>query len=429
MNFKFDYLTFSIIPQFEIYNSSLFVDFIIGFLHFTDHSADFQISKNGGFYDQKYYFHNIYIKTPPADNPKQGYCVEMTGEGYNYYIEFRKNKNPDFTERSFFADILSLQEFSQYKFNLARLDIAIDDNVFNISDSLLDFDTIRRAVLDGEVVTRFRHRTIITNGEILSTVDKSTPFQIYEKGSTNSKFKGSTIYLGCRSNTHCRFYDKLAEMKVHKKPYDENIKHWIRFELQAKADNAMAIITQFVKLSADDFSKYLSEVLLDMVRFVDPNGEQLQSNYYRCPVKSWWSKFLGTVERSKLFHKKPQSNSFVRAVNHVKHNCASDLRALAAVGGLTMICGLIKEGSEEHYKKKHDLIVDDFINYGSFEIDKFKYKGIDKYKLYFADDKEYRSFLVSLRELRDETNLKLMEKAEQEQRNFYINLNKGFTDE
>lgn len=337
----------------------------------------------------------------------------MTGEGYDYYIEYRKSKDPNFTEQSFFADILSLAENDRYKVNPTRLDVAIDDIAYNGDDYLLDFDTVRRSVLDGELVTRFRHRTIITNGEIISTVDRSTPYQIYEKGSTKSKFKGSTIYLGKRDNTHCRFYDKMAEMQVHGKELDEKITHWIRFELQAKNDNAMAIITQFVNLPANEFSPYLSNVLLDMVRFVDPNGETLSSNYYRCPVKSWWSKFLGTVNKSKLVHKKPKVNRYVRAVKHIENNCAATLYALGQVGGVTLIHGLIKSGAEKHYKSSHHQIVDDFIEYGNFEIDPLN--GVDKYKLYFADEKEYHSFLVNLRNLRDENNLRLMEKAKQDQ--------------
>lgn len=416
MDFKFDYLTFSIKPNFEICNNLLFMDWLIDFLKMQDKRLDFQLGKSGGFYDQKLYYHNIYIKSPPPEKPEQGFLVEMTGEGYDYYIEYRKKQNPSFTERSFFADILSLQELDIYKINITRLDVAIDDIAYDNDEYLLDFDTIRQSVLEGELVTRFRHRTIVTGGEIQATVDSSTPFQIYEKGSRRSKIKGSTIYLGKRENTHCRFYDKVAESKAHEKEIDENITHWMRFELQAKNDNAMAIVTQFVNLPAEEFSPYLSNVLLDMVRFIDPEGETLSSNYYRCPVKSWWSKFLGTVQTAKLIHKKPKYNKFVRAVNFIENTCAATLYALGKVGGLTLIHGLIKSGSEKHYKSHHRQIEDDYIEYGNFEIDKLS--GVDKYKLYFENDNYYRKFLVELRKHRDETTVKLMERAKRDQEEY-----------
>lgn len=416
MDFKFDYLTFSIKPQFEIHSSLLFMDWLIDFLKLHDKRFDFQLGKSGGFYDQKLCYHNIYIKSPPPEKPEQGFLVEMTGEGYDYYIEFRKNQNSNFTEQSLFADILSLQELDCFKINISRLDFAVDDIAYNNEDHLLDFDTIRRSVLDGDLVTRFRHRTIVTGGEISSTVDKSTPFQIYEKGSMKSKIKGSTIYLGKRENTHCRFYDKVEEMKVHDKEIDKNITHWIRFELQAKHDNAMAIATQFVNLSPEDFSSYMSNVLLDMVRFVDTEDETLSSNYYRCPVKSWWSKFLGTVQTAKLIHKKPKNNKFVRAVNFIENTCAATLYSLGKVGGLTLIHGLIKSGAEKHYKSHYRQIEDDFIEYGNFEIDKLI--GVDKYKLYFEDEQVHRKFLVELRKHRDENMFKLMERAKQDQEEY-----------
>lgn len=392
------------------------MDWLIDFLKMQDKRFDFQLGKSGGFYDQKLHYHNIYIKSPPPDNPKEGFFVEMTGEGYDYYIEYRKNQDPNFTERSFFADILSLQEHDRFKLNITRLDVAIDDIAYNDDEYLLDFDTIRQAVLDGELVTRFRHRTIVTGGEIVSTVDSSTPFQIYEKGSRKSKIKGSTIYLGKRENTHVRFYDKVQELKAHEKEMDEKITHWIRFELQAKHDNAMAIVTHFVNLSPEEFSPYLSNVLLDMVRFVDPEGENLSSNYYRCPVKSWWSKFLGTVQTAKLIHKKPKNNKFVRAVNFIENTCAATLYSLGKVGGLTLIHGLIKSGAEKHYKTQHRQIEDDFIEYGNFEIDKLI--GVDKYKLYFEDEEDHRKFLLELRKHRDENMFKLLERAKQEQEEY-----------
>lgn len=414
MNFKIDYLRFTIKPNFELHNILSFADFVIrDVLGIPDLLFSFKCKNCGGFYDQKLYFNNIYVKTPPADKMSEGFLVDMTGEGYDYFIEYRIRKNPSFSERRLFSNLFSLRELDLYDLNVTRCDFAFDDKSFN-DKHFLDFDVIKNAVLSGAVVTRFRNRTIVTNGEIVSTVDKTTPFLIYEKGSTRNKFKGSTVYLGDRSKTHVRFYDKLAEMQVHGKSYDENIKHWIRFELQACRDNAMALLTKFVELSPEEFSKYISSVILDMVKFVDISKEKLASNYYRCPVLKWWSSFIGTVDKSKLVHNKPKVNKFKKAVDWTVHSVASTAGAIIKSVGVQGYFGFIKQGIEEHYRPDvHDLIVDDYINKGNFDIEQLH--GVDVFSVYFSDEKEFRQFLVEMRKLREETFLKIMEQEKHKQ--------------
>lgn len=413
MDFKYDYLRFTIKPNFEIHSVLSFVDFIIsGVLGMGDKLYEFQTTNCGGFYDLKFFYHNIYIKTPPAYNFKEGFQVELTGEGYDYFIEYRMNKDPSFTERKFYSNLLSLRENDLYTINVTRHDYAIDDISYDEKNHYLDFNTIKNAVLSGSVVTRFRQRRIIENGEIIACnnnpVDNTTEFQIYSSGSPSVRFKGSTVYLGSRKKTHVRFYDKIAEMKVHRKEYDENIKHWMRFELQACDDNAMSLITKFVELDPDEFSKYLATVLLDMVRFVDTSKETLQSNYYRCPVVKWWSSFIGTLDKSKLVHKKPKVNKFVKAVNFTIHNTASNAGAIIQAVGLQGYLGYIKQGIEMHYKDDvHGLIIDDYIHKGNFEIEQLH--GVDVFSVYFSNDNEYRAFLIEMRKLREETFLKIME--------------------
>ncbi|MCM1298800.1 MAG: replication initiation factor domain-containing protein [[Eubacterium] siraeum] len=414
MDFKFDYFRFSIIPQFKVRNRLNFVDFIITVvLRMPDKLFDFQTTKNGGFYDLKFWYHNIYIKVPPEDNPKEGYQVEMTGEGYDFYIEYRKNKDPNFDVRSFYADILSLREDDRFKVNITRSDVAVDDKSYT-NKHYLDFNTLRNCVLAGEVLTRFRHRTVVSDGTIVTAPDKSTDYVIYEKGSSRNKLKGSTLYLGSRDRTHVRFYDKLAEMSAHGKEYDHNLKHWIRFELQACHDNALALITRFVMLEPEEFNKYLAKVLLNMVRFVDTSRENVASNYYRCPVYSWWLKFLGCVEKAKLVHIKPKVNKFRKSATWIKNSVAATAGGIIRAAGTQYFMGLIKEGIEEHYNERHDLIVDDYIHYKDFDADPLL--GVDAYKVYFATDEEYRKFLIELRKRREETLLIEMDLQREKQK-------------
>lgn len=410
MEYKFDYLTFTIKPNFEVKNTFAFSDWIIcDFLQMKDHYSDFIPSNASGFYDIKYSFHNIYVKSPPLYNLNEGFQVEMTGSGFDYYIEYMKTKKPEFSIRQFFSNICSLCENNYYKINFTRVDIAVDDISYETKDRyLLNFDEIKNAVLNGEVVTRFRYRMAVIGGEIELPLDSSTPFAIYEKGSTRTKLKGSTVYLGSRKRTHCRFYDKIAELKAHGKEFDENIKHWVRFEMQFCRDNAFALVEKLIELHSDDFNVYLSEVFNNMVRFIDIT-ENNPSNYYRCPSKKWWSDFIGTISKSKLIHKKPTVNHFSRASNWIENNVSATLYSLMQCKTPTEIFSLIKSGAQKHYKQRHVVIQDDYINYGNFDIP--KPDGLDVFSLFTEDDDGFRQFLLELRILREKNMLAIMEKG------------------
>lgn len=410
MDYKFDYFKFTIKPNFDYNNILAYADWIIcDLLHMNDHFYDFKVTKSGGFYGQKYSYHNIYIKTPPPYNLDEGFEVEMTGCGFDYYVEFMKSKDPNFTLRRFFSNICSLRENNLYKITFTRLDVAVDDISYDTKDRyLLNFNEIKEVVLNGEVVTRFRYRMAVIGGEIELPLDKTTPYTIYEKGSTRSKLKGATVYLGARNRTHCRFYDKIAEMKAHQKEYDENIKHWVRFEMQLCRDNAEALIEKLVELSEEDFNIYLPEVLNNMVRFIDIT-ESSPSNYYRCPSKDWWAEFIGTLSKSKLVHKKPTVNHFVKVSDWIENNVAASAYGIIKCKGVEGFLSLIKSGSEKHFKQSHKIIEDDYINWGHFDIP--EPEGIDRFSLFTEDEQSFRKFLIELRKVREKNMLAIMEKG------------------
>ena len=410
MNYKFDYFKFTIKPNFEYNNILAFADWIIcDLLHMNEKFYDFKVTKAGGFYGQKYSYHNIYIKTPPPYKLDEGFEVEMTGGGFDYYVEFMKSNNPDFKIRRFFSDICSLRENNLYKITFTRLDVAIDDISYETKDRyLLNFNDIKEAVLNGEVVTRFRYRMAVIGGEIELPLDKTTPYSIYEMGSTRSKMKGATVYLGSRKRTHCRFYDKIAEMKAHNKEYDEKIKHWVRFEMQFCRDNAEAVIEKLVELQEENFNAYLSEVLNNMVRFIDITESNV-SNYYRCPSKNWWAEFIGTLLKSNLVHKKPTVNHFLKAANWIENDVSATIVGLSRCINITELFSLFKSGADKHYNERHRIIEDDYINYGYFDIP--EPEGVDRFSLFTEDEQSFKRFLLELRRQRDKNMLAIMEKG------------------
>lgn len=197
-------------------------------------------------------------------------------------------------------------------------------------------------------------------------------------------------------------------MKAHNKEYDEKIKHWVRFEMQFCRDNAEAVIEKLVELQEENFNAYLSEVLNNMVRFIDITESNV-SNYYRCPSKNWWAEFIGTLLKSNLVHKKPTVNHFLKAANWIENDVSATIVGLSRCINITELFSLFKSGADKHYNERHRIIEDDYINYGYFDIP--EPEGVDRFSLFTEDEQSFKRFLLELRRQRDKNMLAIMEKG------------------
>lgn len=223
-----------------------------------------------------------------------GYCVSMTGQGCRYYEEIQKDG--DFVDfwREFLVRLRDLNNRG-YAVNVSRIDIAVDDY-----DGLLDMGLISDSCNSREFVSQFR--------------------TAYEQGYNNiltGEGLGRTIYFGTRkSATLCRFYDKRME-QLHKYRNDPEkykellaIPHWVRMEFEFKREQAVKIVN--VICDSDDFGKYYSEIVNSYVRFVESDD----SNVSRRTMKTWWKKFIGTMNRAKLSVGQFKSFSYEKIVRY-----------------------------------------------------------------------------------------------------------------
>ena len=289
-----DYLTFSIKPDPKGMNPAR-IDkrYIFGFLNLID--SEFCDIGRRGFYEHCYTSNNISIYQPYEDNAaSQGWCVSMTGQGCRYYEQLQKDGEFVDLWREFFVRLRNLNRAGCHV-NVSRVDIAVDDY-----DGILDMDKISESANSREFVSQFR--------------------TAYEQGYNNiltGEGKGRTIYFGTRkSATLCRFYDKLIEQKQKHRDNPEKmeelsrIPHWVRMEFEFKREQAVKIVN--IICDAEHFGRYYAKVVNAYVRFVHSSD----SNVTRRPMKSWWKRFIGTVQRTKLSVGQFKSFSYDKVVQY-----------------------------------------------------------------------------------------------------------------
>lgn len=395
MNNKVDWLTLSIIPSSIVEDTYTFYKTIVHFLCLDDFQADFEELSGGRFYKNIYRYKNVSIKVPdPMVSDHTGFGIEFTGQGIDFYIDYMRTKFPNYDVRNLLASFFSLAEDETLRCNVPRIDIASDDISYKNKKSYpLDLNLIREALVNLEFTSPFAIKNQIKKFEVTF---------IDSQRASRPDFLGNTVYLGNKkSNVFCRFYDKLVEMQVDKKEYDEKIKHWVRMEFVFRNDRAKCVAENLVALSDEEFSKYYAEIVNHYITFIDVT-ENNRSNVCRCKPKKWWSDFLGVVRKSKLVNTKPTENHYVRFKNYTLQKNASGLVALFECEPVDRLMLQLKESAEASRTKTHDNIVNDYIALkNGYDRTLPLKKGIEEYS-YYTDD--YHKFLLELRKKREYNN-------------------------
>ncbi|KKM81033.1 hypothetical protein LCGC14_1333890 [marine sediment metagenome] len=161
-----------------------------------------------------------------------------------------------------------------------RMDIAFDDR-----DGRLDLDKMHEKLSNGEVVTRWRRVARITGKEV-GGAEKS----------------GDTVAVGVRaSNSYLRMYDKKLE-RAAKNVDVTDIEHWIRVELELKADKANEFGRILAKRAHVQLKETVGELcanlLWGLLDFKDVNNAD--DNKTRWDTSDFWAEFLRASSKLKL---------------------------------------------------------------------------------------------------------------------------------
>lgn len=360
-----DYLTCTLKPGEVTCTVDDLVNKVIEVFMLEDVADLFQLVTQNFMYEQILRFGDIQIKIPYLHNyTKQGVCIEFSGQGLDYYIEYlsthRSGADLRFAARRF----IGLAKFG-FKTQCSRFDVAFDEihNVEDPDEPFLNLDLIKSTLIARNFVSKFRKGDPLQQSGTLEsvfivdpkTIDKNVPYRFIESQNFCSGRIGKTIELGKRkSNSFVRFYDKLAEQEAHKFDLPPELRSWVRFEIEYKHSRANSVFFAYAKFDNDrDFANYMRSVALDLLRFVDPD----HSRKYNCTTCSWWYEFLYKVKSAKLVHNKPKYNRYVRALESKKRQQAASFAAVVLCERKNLK-SIILEGMHKESKTARAIMAD-----------------------------------------------------------------------
>ena len=241
-------------------------------------------------YDERWYFMGISIHfSYPGTNKNQGVCVEMSGQGCRAFETFGDKSIVDV-----------LKYCLDYGLHITRLDIALDDFT-----GLIDINEMARAARAFEFRCRCKSVSVI-----------------FECPDQDSEHKALTVNHGSRcSKTFIRCYDKRAERGAF-----EEYEHWVRLELQLRAENAMT----FAALSYPIGEKYFG-VLSNYLAYLIPSDTD--SNKSRWSVAPWWENLLQGAQKISVYTSKDIDYNKSRLERYVYNMAGNAVAAIIQCDG------------------------------------------------------------------------------------------------
>ena len=391
LKLKTDWLAVTIKPQDDVVSLD-FVHSLMRLLHIECYQEFFEVKGGGEHYSYTMRYNGICFKVPfDGQITNTGFGLEFTGQGLDFYLDFRRHLDEEYSEKKLLATLFALETDGKCKVNTTRIDIAADDIDYEEKKHyLLDLDRIERALRRHEICSTFKTSKRYDKFKIDCTVCTS------EKKRTN-EYTSRTIYLGNRkSNVCCRFYDKYAERKDKGYPVDEGIVHWSRMEFEFKHENAQSVAVSLVTLTPDDFSGYMASIFNRYVCFVvvpkniDKQSALENNNMHRFAPKKWWSEFIGTVMKSRLYYCKPVENAYRKARKWFDNNVGPTMYSLLCCEPLDEFFYHIKVTALEKLQDKHIEIQRAYIrDKEELQVD----RGSERFKQ-FTDD--YENFIAEI---------------------------------
>lgn len=361
-----DYITISLLPGEVVCDVEGALNQLLRALYIEDWAEMFEYKCTTSRYESISRFGDVQLKLPYADNfEKQGICIEFSGRGVDYYIEYLTIKKKT-TLRDAMSRFIALSKFG-FKTKSSRFDVAFDE-IMRQSETYvpyLDLDRINNYFMERKFVTRFRRgypqhvsaeiKTAV-NFDDVNEMDKSVPYNCIESMNLSSGRIGKTIELGKRgSASFVRIYDKLAEQEAHKYEVPADYKSWVRFEMEFRKDNACSVLIDYATAESDEaFAARMASVALGLIRFIEID----HSRIYNCSTAEWWSDFLGNAQKGKLMHIKPKFNKYVRGLDSKMRTQSATLASLVMCRA-SNLKSILVEGLK-HKSKSAEAIYNDY---------------------------------------------------------------------
>ena len=152
---KIDYLTISLLPDQSGWTISEALDRLFQALLIEEWRSWFVLVGAGYGYEFIYRYNDVSLKVSSLSTfQKQGICLEFSGGGIAYYIEYLK-AHKGVTLRTALNRFRSMCQWS-CKTKCSRIDWAIDEKCGADEKPYLDLDRIQQQLLDRHFVSLFR---------------------------------------------------------------------------------------------------------------------------------------------------------------------------------------------------------------------------------------------------------------------------------
>ena len=261
------------------------------------------------------------------DHPKEdmGLWLDITGSGCRFYESLE-----------LFSWGQVLQILKALDGNITRIDLAVDD-----FKKYLDLDKMTYAIVSGTVRSKFKKARYLGDNNL-----------------GDGTKRGHTIYFGSStSRLQVRFYDKILERNNNNVNVQDDIKHWVRAEIQFRHERAERIAQ--ILINNGNIGLALKGTLKNYITFCVKSND---TNKSRWKVVKWWDKFLGDIEALKLTDVAPDF-TIEKTYNWVENKIAPTLAMLAKAfdGDIGLIYNLIQSG-EKRLSKRHEMMINNYLN-------------------------------------------------------------------
>lgn len=267
-------------------------DTIIKFLGLDVSSIVFQNLGGMHGYKDRLYFEGISIHYNGSEkmNLKDTVWVEMSGQGCRAFEQYSSHKDWIFILDHIFN--------APYDYHITRCDIAYDD-----WSGILDISLLKRESEKHNLVTKFRDY-----GVDMSFINNDI-----------------TLYYGSKkSDVLFRCYNKAAERER-----EDEIEHWIRFEIQLRDEYAEKFLQEFYY--SGNLGQTFAGVVKHYLRFVKPSRSD--SNKCRWSTRKWWERFITDVDGISLYTKKETDYNEYKLHEFVVNNVGNAVDTFITIFG------------------------------------------------------------------------------------------------
>lgn len=380
MESRIDWLTLTIKPESEniSYNDifhALEHDLLLG-----DLISKMVIVPRVAHYETCLGYENITLCIPSfARYREQGFCLRLSSQGLDFFVRYLDTYNINL--KMWLGRFRGLC-FEGFVTRCTRWDYAMDDICRNGDKPTITMKKIIACSRKGEMCKKARF-VYLFNGDGV-TVNEC--FKVVG----GDPLVGLTLNVGSRfSKTFCRFYDKLAQQLQKKHKVDDDITSWTRCEFEFKDSEAMCVLNAYVDFDDEHFSNHMCGVVNNYVSFIVRNND----NISRCPVKRWWTKFLGgCTEKFKLIHRLPARSAYARAKRGLNQYLAI-LYTLYKELGIVGVVKFFKKQIDEKIAQnpKCDLYKPELSN--NIRDGRLDYENMSGYKYYYYNTWESPQYI------------------------------------